>query len=169
MKKLKRAYTEHRVFIILMSLVIICFVLIGTILFQCFYVGGNKDKYGDRLEGIEKVKLDVKDIESKIVAEEIVKKATVTVTGKIVYFDIKFDVPTTLVEAQSIAQKSLDYFKDEEKKFYDFHYTLKEDSTEEAEGFLISGAKNKNGSGLVWNNNNPVEKSEETTEEGNGE
>ena len=49
MKKLKRIYTEHRVFAILMALVIVCFVLIGTILVQCFYVGGNTDKYGDRL------------------------------------------------------------------------------------------------------------------------
>ena len=169
MKKLKRAYTEHRVFVILMSLVIICFVLIGTVLFQCFYVGGNKDKYGDRLEGIEKVPIDTKDIQSKLLTEEIVKKATVKVTGKIVYFELKFNHPTTLDEAKSVALKSQDYFKDNAKKFYDFHYTLKEESTETDGGFLISGAKNKNGSGLIWNNNNPKETVEETTEEGNGE
>ena len=168
MKKLKRAYTEHRVFVILMSLVIICFVLIGTVLFQCFYVGGNKDKYGDRLEGIEKVPIDTKDIQSKLLTEEIVKKATVKVTGKIVYFELKFNHPTTLDEAKSVALKSQDYFKDNAKKFYDFHYTLKEEKTEESDGFLVSGAKNRNGSGLVWNNNNPVVVEEEQSE-GNGE
>ena len=57
MKKLKRIYTEHRVFAILMALVIVCFVLIGTVLIQCFYVGGSKDKYGNRLDGINKVAL----------------------------------------------------------------------------------------------------------------
>ena len=168
MGKLKKAYTDHRVFAILMSLVIVCFVLIGTVLIQCFYVGGNKDKYGDRLEGIEKVKIDTKDIQSKLLTEEIVKKADVKVTGKIVYFELKFDNPTSIDEAKSIAQKSLDFFKDEQKKFYDFHYTLKESGTEESEGFLIAGAKNRNGSGLVWNNNNPVVV-EESTSEGNGE
>lgn len=168
MKKLKRIYTEHRVFAILMALVIVCFVLIGTVLVQCFYVGGNKDKYGDRLAGIEKVKIDTKDIESKLVAEEIVKKVEVMVTGKIVYVSMKFDAPTTLVEAQSIAQKSLDYFNDKEKAFYDFHFTLKEESTEISDGFIISGAKNKNGTGLVWNNNNPISKDTES-QEGNGE
>ncbi len=168
MKRLKKAYTEHRVFAILMSLVIVCFVLIGTVLFQCFYVGGNKDKYGDRLEGIEKVKIDTNDIQSKLLTEEIVKGAKVKVTGKIVYFELKFDNPTTLEEAQSIGLKSLDFFKDKEKKFYDFHYTLKEEKTEESDGFLVSGAKNRNGSGLIWNNNNPVEEVEESPE-GNGE
>ena len=168
MKKLKRVYTEHRVFAILMALVIVCFVLIGTVLVQCFYVGSSKDKYGDRLAGIEKVKIDAKDVEGKIAVEEIVKKAEVMITGKIVYISLKFDAPTTLVEAQSIAQKSLDYFDDAQKKFYDFHFTLKEEATETDEGFIISGAKNKNGSGLVWNNNNPIT-TEEQPAEGNGE
>ena len=172
MKKLKRIYTEHRVFAILMALVIVCFVLIGTVLMQCFYVGGNKDKYGDRLEGIKKVKLTesfIKDTESKLIAEEIVKKADIIVTGKIVYISMKFDAPTTLVEAQSMAQKSLEYFKDEEKNFYDFMFTLKEDATDSTEGFLISGAKNKNGSGLVWNNNNPITENNESEEKSDGE
>lgn len=174
MKKLKRIYTEHRVFAILMALVIVCFVLIGTVLMQCFYVGGNKDKYGDRLEGINKVKLTssfIKDTESKLIAEEIVKKAEIIVTGKIVYISMKFDAPTTLVEAQSMAQKSLEYFKDEEKNFYDFMFTLREDATDSAEGFLISGSKNKNGSGLVWNNNNPITENNESesTEKSDGE
>lgn len=172
MKKLKKIYTEHRIFAILMALVIVCFVLIGTVLIQCFYVGGNKDKYGNRLDGIEKVKLSesfIKDTESKLIAEEIVKKAEIIVTGKIVYISMKFDAPTTLVEAQSMAQKSLEYFKDEEKNFYDFMFTLREDSTENAEGFLISGSKNNNGSGLVWNNNNPIVEETSSEENGNGE
>lgn len=168
MKKLKRVYTEHRVFAILMALVIVCFVLIGTVLVQCFYVGSSKDKYGDRLAGIEKVKIDYKDVESKIAAEEIVKNAKVKITGKIVYISMNFEAPTTLVEAQSIAQKSLDYFDEAQKKFYDFHFTMKEEATETDEGFIISGARNKNGSGLVWNNNNPIVV-EEQSEEGNGE
>ena len=169
MKKLKRIYTEHRVFAILMALVIVCFVLIGTILVQCFYVGGNTDKYGDRLAGIEKVKIDVKEVESKIVGEEIVKKCKLSITGRIVYASIYFEAPTTLVEAQTIAQKSLDYYDEEQKKFYDFHFTLKEEATEDNAGFIISGARNRNGSGLVWNNNNPVTVPEETNTEGNGE
>ncbi len=172
MKKLKRMYTEHRVFAILMALVIVCFVLIGTVLVQCFYVGGNKDKYGDRLEGIDKVALKasfIQDTESKLIAEEIVKKAEIIVTGKIVYISMNFDAPTTLVEAQSMAQKSLEYFSEAEKAFYDFMFTLKEAKTDTSDGFLISGAKNKNGTGLVWNNNNPIVEENESTENSNGE
>ena len=46
MKKIKQFYKEHRVFTILMAVVIVCVVLIVTILIQCFYVGNGADKYG---------------------------------------------------------------------------------------------------------------------------
>lgn len=156
---MKKFYNEHRVFTILMAIAIVCLILVATVLIKCFYSGGNKGKYGDRLEGIEAVEINnskISDIETKIKADQIVKSAKITITGKIVYFDLKFLSETSLVEAQSIALKSLDNFSDEEKAFYDFHFTLKQESTAESDGFLIEGAKNKNGSGLVWNNNNPV-------------
>lgn len=163
MKKLGKFYKEHRVFTILMSIVIVCVVLIATVLFRLFY-DSKKGKYGDRLEGIEKVQLADKkldDIESKILAEKDVKVAECRVQGKIVYITITFDGEESLVEAQSTAQKSLEYFSEEEKAFYDFHFTLKKPSTETDAGFLISGAKNKNGTGFSWNNNRPVTPKEE--------
>ena len=158
MKKLGKFYKEHRVFTILMSIVIVCIVLIATVLFRLFY-DSKKGKYGDRLEGIDKVVLSEKkleDVETKILAEKDVLVAETRVQGKIVYITITFDTTETLDEAKSTAQKSLENFSDEEKAFYDFHFTLKKSSTENAEGFLISGAKNKNGSGFSWNNNRPV-------------
>ncbi len=164
MKKLGKFYKEHRVFTILMSIVIVCVVLIATVLFRLFY-DSKKGKYGDRLEGIEKVKLEEKrldDMESKILAEKDVKVAEFNVQGKIVYITITFDGEESLVEAESTAQKSLEYFSEEEKAFYDFHFTLKKASTETDAGFLISGAKNKNGTGFSWNNNRPVTPKEET-------
>ena len=169
MKRIKKFYREHRVFTILMAIVLVCMVIIATVLIKCFYVGGDKGKYGDRLDGIEAVafkKTALNDVESKIIAEKTVKSAKVKVTGRIVYIEINVEATTSLVEAQSVAQKSLDYFKKEEKEYYDFHYTLKQEKTEASEGYLISGAHNKNGSGLVWNNNNPVTASTEGTTEG---
>ena len=57
MKKIKRFYKEHRVFTILMSIVIVCLILIITVLVQIFYFGNGNDKYGERLEGIDNVKI----------------------------------------------------------------------------------------------------------------
>ena len=57
MKKIKRFYQEHRVFTILMAIVIVCLIIIATVLVQCFYVGNGSDNYGNRLDGIEKVEI----------------------------------------------------------------------------------------------------------------
>ena len=41
--------------------------------------------------------------------------------------------------------------------YYDFEFLIKSNKSENSDGFTILGAKNVSGSGLVWNNNNPVE------------
>ena len=167
MKKIKRFYQEHRIFTILMAVVLVCMVLIITVLIQCFYVGNGSDKYGNRLEGIEKYKISEsrqKDFENNIANNDKVKSVDIKVTGKIIYITMQINEGVELVEAQSIAQKSLESFSEKEQSFYDFNITLKQNSTDKSDGFIISGAKNKNGSGLTWNNNRIVEK-DITTEE----
>ena len=159
MKKIKKFYREHRVFTILMAIAIVCAIIIGTVLFQCFYVGNDTSKYGDRLEGIESFEIDDderQEIESKIVEKELVKSATVNITGKIIYIYINFETTVDLVQGESIAQETIDFFDEDIQSFYDFQFTLKNAGADNNQGFLISGARNKNGTGLVWNNNNPV-------------
>lgn len=159
MNKIKRFYKEHRIFTILMAVVLVCVVLIATVLFQCFYVGNGSDKYGNRLEGIEKYKISSsrqKDFENNVANNEKVKSVDIQITGKIVYITMEIEPGVALVEAQSIAQKSLENFNEKEKGFYDFNITLKQGASDKGEGFIISGAKNKNGVGLVWNNNRQV-------------
>lgn len=163
MKNIKKFYKEHRVFTILMAIVIVCIVLIATVLIQCFYVGNGQDKYGNRLEGIESYKIEKSkqtDYEKNLTSNAKVKSAELSITGKIIYINIQFETNVDLVEAESIALKSLESFTEEEQNFYDFNITLKQNSTDKSDGFIISGAKNKNGSGLIWNNNRKVEKTD---------
>src|SRR5574344_16687 len=93
------------------------------------------------------------DYESRIKESKLVSDAKIDVTGKIVYIKINFNSSASLVEAESVAVKSLDYFSSDEKAFYDFEYTLSQNSENDSDGFIIMGAKNVNGSNLVWNNN----------------
>lgn len=163
MKRIKKFYREHRIFTILMAVLLVCAVLIITVLIQCFYVGNGTDKYGDRLEGIENYEISSErqgDYESDLMENTKVKSASLSITGKIIYVKIVFETDVKLAEAKSIAQKSLDSFSDEEKSFYDFNFTLEQEATDNSEGFLIEGAHNKNGNGLLWNNNRAVESTE---------
>lgn len=159
MKKLKQIYQEHRIFTILMAVVLVCIVLIATVLIQCFYVGNGTDKYGNRLEGIEKYKISEsrqKDFENNTANNDKVESTDIKITGKIIYITMQIKPGVTLIEAESLALKSLETFSEEEQSFYDFNITLKQDATDTSDGFIISGSKNKNGSGLVWNNNRQV-------------
>lgn len=161
---MKKYLKENRTLFILMIVAIACIVISVILLLKYFYFGNGGTKYGSRLDGIENVQInDSKkdEIASKIAENELVKSATVTITGKRIDIRIVFEDKPTLVDAEGIALKSLDNFSDDEKAFYDFEFTLKQEATENTDGFLIMGAKNVNGSNLVWNNNNVVKQSEE--------
>ena len=154
---MKKILKENRTLFILMIVAIVCIVVSVLLLFKYFYFGNGGSNYGDRLEGIENVRISddkKREVSSKIEENTLVDSATTTVTGKRVDIRIVFNEKASLVDAEGVALKSLDNFSDEEKAFYDFEFTLKQNATEKTEGFLIMGAKNVNGSNLVWNNNN---------------
>ena len=164
MKKIGKFFKEHRIFTMLMAIVIVCFVLIMTVLINVFGgLGNSSNKYGNRLEGIEQIQITEKkqsDFENNIANNEKIKSVDITIQGKIVYITMLVEPGVVLEEAEGIALKSLEEFTEEEKEFYDFNFTLKQNANEKSEGFVISGAKNKNGTKLIWNNNTPVEKEE---------
>ena len=166
MKKIAKFFKEHRIFTMLMAVVVVCMVLIITVLINVFGgFGDDTNKYGNRLEGIDKVEITDKkesDFENNIANNDKIKSVDLRLQGKIVYITIQVEPGVMLEEAKSIAQKSLDEFNDEEKAFYDFQFMLKQNSTDNSDGFIISGSKNANGTKLSWNNNRVVE-TEDTT------
>ena len=161
---MKKYLKENKTLFTLMIIALVCIVISIILLFKYFYFGNGGSNYGDRLDGIENVKITEEkksSVVSSIESNDIVTSASSSVTGRIIYIKINFGEKATLTEAQNIALKSLENFSEEEKAFYDFHYTLKQEATEKSEGFLIMGAKNVNGSNLVWENNNSVSSDKE--------
>jgi len=160
---MKKYFKENKTLFILIVIAMVCIVVSILLLFKYFYFGNGGSNYGDRLEGIENVQISedrTREVSSKIDENELVETTTVGVTGKRVDIRIVFREKATLVDAQGVALKSLDNFSDEEKAFYDFHFTLKQEATEKTEGFLTMGARNVNGSNLVWENHNSASEEE---------
>lgn len=166
MKEFKNFCKSNRVFVVLMTLVIICAVIMSICLIKYFY--GGSDNGDPRVEEIKEYEISdsrVKDIESKLTADEQIDKISITFSGPktTIYIKLEFAPKVSLVEAQGKALLVLDEFSEDEKKAYDFQFTLIQDATTESEGFKIAGAKNKNGTNLVWTQNNKPE--EPVTEE----
>jgi preprotein translocase subunit SecF len=161
---MKKYLKENKTLAVLLIVAVVCIVISIALLFKYFYFGNGGSKYGTRLEGIENVTISdesknntIKNLETT----EKVEKASMTINGKRIDIKIVFKSDATLTEAQNIALLSLDNFTEEEKAFYDFEFTIKQEASETTEGFLLMGAKNVNGTNLVWVNNNSSTSKEE--------
>ncbi len=156
MKKLKKIWQENSVLLVLFVILIACLIAISVVVVK-YFVGDSSSSYGDRLENIEKYPFEAdaqNELINKIKEDELVEDVKVRTSGKIIYVTINFTTKVTLVEAQSKALASLEYFSDDILSFYDIQYMIKADSTEDADGYQIMGSHNISGSGgIVWNNN----------------
>lgn len=153
-KKLKAFYKRNRVYSILMIISIICIIaiLVGVIL---YFVGQtNKDKYGNRLDGIESVQIKnekLVEIENKISENEKVKETSINIKGKLIYVTISLNEGTH-TDSEAIAQASLDLFSEEEKAFYDIQYIVENLDKETEENFPIMGYIKAGNSVIKWTN-----------------
>lgn len=164
LNKLKEIWGKNKVLIVLGIILIICFIAIIIVTVSYFF-GGSESVYGDRLEDIENYPIEDSFIDEYIAnleADEMINSVSFDVRGRIIYIDIDFVGDTSLVEAQSKAAASIEQFSEETLIYYDINFTLTSASTENSEGFTIMGARNVAGSGLVWNNNTPIESEEES-------
>lgn len=162
MKKLKELWGNNKVLIVLGIILIICLIAIITVTFS-FFLGGNKGVYGDRLNDIDKhpVTNNIKsEYKASLESEKSVTKVSLDTKGKIIYIIINFASDTSLEDAKNLAASSIEKLNEDILSFYDINFTLKCEKSENSEGFTILGAKNVGGSGLIWNNNTPLESEE---------
>ena len=153
-KKLKSFYKNNRVYSILMIISIICIVaiLVGVVLY--FLGQTSKDKYGNRLDGIEKVEIKeskLNDIEKKITENELVNNVDAVLKGRLVYITITLNSGTH-ADTESIAQSSLDLFSEEEKAFYDIQYIVDNKDEKIEENFPVMGYIKAGNSVIKWTN-----------------
>ena len=162
--KFKELWGKNKVLIIL-GLILICCLVAIIIVSISFFFGKGKSIEGDRIKDISKYPITEtfkSDFVTSVEGNESVKSATLEVKSnrRTVYVVINFKDDTSLNDAEGIAQASLSNISEDLLGYYDFEYILKCEKTENSDGFTTMGAKNVAGSGLVWNNNTPVESEE---------
>lgn len=153
MKKIFGKIKSHKLLFTICLLAFIIVVIFFYIFFSVF-IGGT-DKYGNRLDGIEKVKIETKQKEEAVQfledKDEVVD-ASVRVQGKIIYIHIVYKSDVSLDRAKTIANEVLDKFDKDEKAFYDIGYYLTQEKKEgeEANGFMVTGSKNAKLDSISW-------------------
>ncbi len=151
----------------ILSIILILVVVIMGI--KLMLPGNGNSKYGDRLDGIEKIKFSKKDQEAivkKIEEKEKVTKAKVEVKGKLINVIFNISKDASKDDAKAAANDSLSVISDEVKGFYDIQFMVTkkdEEGTKETvsnddgttdevihKEFPIMGYKNIKSSGIVW-------------------
>lgn len=150
MEKLKKWINKNRGFAIICALALILFIIM-VVIFVRLLVGGSSNKYGNRLDGIDKVKISNEVYES--VKEEVkdvegVNDVSVRLQGKIVYTTIELSDSISADKAKEIAKNTLDNYTEDELKYYDFSFFLKWKGEESDK--VITGNKHHNLEDITW-------------------
>ena len=124
---MKNFYKENRVFSILMIIAIICLLLIVGFFLIYFFKGQSSNKYGSRLDGIDKVKISDKKIseyEVKVKEEKGIESVEVVIQGKIVYVTLHLDNESAVNDGVNASLKTINNFTYKYLSFYYFNFII---------------------------------------------
>lgn len=133
---------------------IVFFILIIVVSVWLFALPAFKtNKYGNRLDGINKHKIS-NDVISKIKAKssdnDSVEKIDYHKEGRILNFIIMVDSNYGIDQAKEFANGILSEINDEDKKYYDIQVLIK--TKDKSDVYPIIGYKSKNSDGFNYGN-----------------
>ncbi|MBQ8192966.1 MAG: hypothetical protein IJZ46_02730 [Bacilli bacterium] len=135
---------------IILSLTLILLIILTVILIKLL-AGGSSNTYGNRLEGIEEVKISnetYEGVKTELSETELVEESTIRLQGKIVYTTIVLNSDVTVDKAKELASNTLDNYSEAELSFYDFSFFLKWKGEEEDK--VLTGNKHHSLSEIAW-------------------
>ncbi len=157
MKYIKK--NKLTVFIIVIFVVL---VFIGAYIYNLFFSSGRKEAYGNRLDGIEEVRISddtYKQIVKSLKENKTVTDASTDCKGKIVNIIITVTDEETKENAKKISETVLKHFDKEQLEFYDIQVFVKKNNAE-LNDFPIIGYKQNGKSGFTWTKDRAVVKDE---------
>ena len=145
MRKVRKFFRKYKKIIILVVIIIVLVLaLLGIKNF--FFPSESGVLYGNRLAGREKVKIS-EDTKSKIkdALGERSSSVKVRIAGRIVYIDVVVNDDVS----KELGDKSLEFFSDGEKSYYDIQILINNKAN--TEQFPIIGYKHHTKGGIAWN------------------
>lgn len=153
-KKLKKIliWIKKNKLISMLIILILLFIILGLVAIKVLiFPSFDVNEYGNRLEGIENVKLDdnrFNTLKDSIELPENVSFKNIYVSGRIVNIFINVGSDNDINNIKQLCDNFVNSFSEEEIAFYDFQVFL----TGDGDKYPMIGYKNKKSGGLVWNN-----------------
>lgn len=145
-----KKYLKENLKLIVVLLVFIVLAFGFFIAYNAIFVN-NQSKYGDRLDGIENVKITdkiKKEIVDNVGSLQITKSVSVNVSGKTINVLAKVNDDIEVGKAKEIDGKVIEKLSDEVKKFYDIQILISKD-TDDAK-FPIVGYRHHSKDYISW-------------------
>lgn len=132
--------------------IILVFIIGAFVLFRTFLPSGNE--YGNRLKGIEKVKISkskISNLEKKIADRKKIKKVDIDIKGRLINILITVEDETDLDDMKDYSTEKLELFKEKELKYYDIQFYLINENAK-AKHYPAIGYKHKTSDKIKWSN-----------------
>lgn len=145
-------FKKHKLLCIIALVVILLIIFVYLILRQ-FMPDLSKSEYGNRLSGISSIKIsntNISKLEDDIKTLDNVKKVEYDLKGRLINIVIDVSNDVSLDTAKDYANKSLEYFSEEEKAYYDIQVFITCSDNNDSEIYPVIGYKHKTSSNLVW-------------------
>lgn len=130
--------------------IVIVAVLALCIVYESIF-SNNSGKYGNRLEGIEKVNIKTKqknEIKKNIESLEMSSSVKVFLTGKILKVVVVVKDDTDLAKGKLTFDKVIEKLSDDQKKYFDLEIYLSKKGKDD--NFPTIGYKNHNKEYISW-------------------
>ena len=152
LKNLKKFIMKNKLLSILLFLLILIIILMLVAIKVLIFPSYKVSKYGNRLDGIQEVKLTedrVNEVKEKFEAVDGFTIDKFRLSGRILNVYIKADDKISIDKVKSSCKKLVSGFSEDEIKFYDFQFFVT--GPEDNSHYPMIGYKNKNSEGMDWN------------------
>lgn len=151
-KKVVKFVMKNKLLSVLLFLLILILILGLVAIKVLIFPSYKTSKYGNRLDGIENVKLTetrVNEVKDKFEKVDGLTIDRFRLSGKIVNIYVIADDNISVDTVKSSCKKLIKSFSEEELKFYDFQVFVT--GSGESKHYPMIGYKNKNSEGMDWN------------------
>lgn len=146
---------KHKFKLMLLGVFILVLIISLFALVALLYPDSRKNVYGNRLNGIENVKISnqvITEIKDKVGNKDFVNDIDYTLKGRLINFSIEVKDTTKLNDAKKLVDYITDIFDDDTKSYYDIQVFVVSE-VKESKSYPIVAYKHKKSDKFVWTNN----------------
>ena len=147
-------FVKKNKFTIVAIIVFLIFIMVLVQIKNLFFPDEGGAIYGNRLKGIEQVRIDKSKKDSiikNITSDGIAKKASVRTSGRIIEVIIVVYGEASVDSSKGLTKKVIEKLNKDQKEYYDVQIFIKKD--EKSTNFPIIGYKHHSKDGFSWTKN----------------